>query len=44
LIERAWVGRQNPHAKAEAEDVKETLEFIRYTLERCKEFEMHVEK
>ena len=32
LIERAWVGRQNAGLKAEAEDVNETLEFIRYTL------------
>lgn len=37
LIERAWLGRRNPHSQAEAEDVKETLEFIRYTVERCEE-------
>jgi len=40
LIERAWVGRRNPGLNAEAGDVKETLEFIRYTLERCREFEL----
>lgn len=38
LIERAWVGRQNPGLKAESEDVNETLEFIRYTLERSRQF------
>ncbi|MDO9349571.1 MAG: DUF4111 domain-containing protein, partial [Anaerolineales bacterium] len=32
LIDRAWVGRQNPGLKAQADDVNETLEFIRYTL------------
>ena len=31
-IDRAWVGRQSPSLKAEADDVDETLEFIRYTL------------
>ena len=32
LIKRAWLGRQNAGLKAEAGDVNETLEFIRYTL------------
>lgn len=35
LIDRAWVGRNNPHSQADAEDVTETLEFIRYTVEEC---------
>jgi Domain of unknown function (DUF4111) len=34
LIKRAWVGRHNPRLKAEVEDVRETLELIRYALER----------
>jgi len=36
LIERAWIGRQHVDLKAEAEDVNETLEFIRYTLATAK--------
>lgn len=32
LIERAWVGRHNPDTEAPAEDIRATLEFIRYTL------------
>lgn len=32
LIDRAWVERQNPGLRAEADDVNETLNFIRYTL------------
>jgi predicted nucleotidyltransferase len=39
LIERAWSGRQHPQLEPELDDVRETLEFIRYTLERSKEFE-----
>jgi hypothetical protein len=34
LIERALVGRQTPQLKAEPEDVRGTLDFIRYALER----------
>jgi hypothetical protein len=34
LIDRTWVGRHNPRLKAEVEDVRETLELIRYALER----------
>lgn len=34
LIERAWLGRQSPGLKADPGDLRETLEFIRYTLER----------
>jgi len=43
LIERAWFGRQNAGLKAEPYDVNETLEFIRYTLERCQQSEMITE-
>jgi len=32
LIDRAWIGRQNPDLKVETDEVHETLEFIRYTL------------
>jgi len=39
LIDRAWVGRQNPDLKAESEDLDGTLEFIRYALERSRQFE-----
>ena len=35
LIERAWLGRQNPGVQAAPEDVNGTLDFIRYTLEHC---------
>lgn len=34
LIERAWAGRQNPGLKSNPEEIKRTLDFIRYTLER----------
>jgi hypothetical protein len=34
LIERAWLGRQNPGLDAEPADVNGTLEFIRYTIEQ----------
>jgi len=34
LIDRAWTGRQNPELKARTEDVNNTLELIRFTLER----------
>jgi predicted nucleotidyltransferase len=44
LIDRAWVGRQNPGLKAQAEDVNETLDFIRYTLERSQQFETPADK
>jgi hypothetical protein len=39
-IERAWEGRHNPDSEASSEDVNETLEFIRYTLERSRQFEI----
>jgi hypothetical protein len=42
LIERAWIGRQNPNLKAKAGDVNGTLEFIRYTLECGRKFEATV--
>lgn len=44
LIDRAWVGRQNPGLKAQTVDVNETLDFIRYTLERSQQFETPVDK
>lgn len=34
LIERAWVGRQNPRLEAEADDVTATLDFVRHTIKR----------
>lgn len=34
LIERAWIGRQSPGMKADPEDLKGTLKFIRYTMEK----------
>ena len=34
LIERAWMGRQNPGMKSDPEDLKRTLDFIRYSLEK----------
>jgi len=39
LIERTWAGRHNPGAEASREDVSETLEFIRYTLEQSRKLE-----
>jgi len=40
LIDRAWVGRQNPGLKAESDDVHGTLDFIQYALERSRQFEI----
>lgn len=40
LIERAWIGRQNPQLKAQSDDVNGTLDFIRFTLERSQQFEI----
>jgi predicted nucleotidyltransferase len=40
LIDRAWIGRQNPDSKAQAEDVGGTLKFIRYALEWSQQFEI----
>lgn len=34
LIERAWTGRQTPSLDARTEDINETLDFIRYTVEQ----------
>jgi len=39
LIDRAWVGRHNPQLRAEADDVKGMLDFIRFTLERGQKFD-----
>jgi hypothetical protein len=33
LIERAWIGRQNPGLEAQPEDINGTLDLIRYALE-----------
>lgn len=38
LIERTWEGRRNPESEASADDVNGTLEFIRYSLERSRQF------
>lgn len=40
LIDRAWVGRQNPQLKAQLDDINGTLDFIRYILERGQQFEI----
>jgi predicted nucleotidyltransferase len=37
LIDRAWVGRHYPQLPAEPEDINQTLDFIRYTLERSQQ-------
>lgn len=37
LIERAVIGRQNPDLEASPEDINETLEMMRYTLEVSKQ-------
>jgi predicted nucleotidyltransferase len=34
LIERAWIGRQNPRLEAQPEDISETLEMMRYVLQK----------
>ncbi len=38
LIDQAWVGRHNPQLPASPEEIHQTLDLIRYTLERGKEF------
>jgi hypothetical protein len=40
LIGRAWTARHDPESEPSSEDVTETLEFIRYTLERSQQFEV----
>ena len=37
LIERAWMGRQNPGMRTKSEDLIGTLDFIRYTVEKTGE-------
>ncbi|HLF72720.1 MAG TPA: aminoglycoside adenylyltransferase domain-containing protein, partial [Anaerolineales bacterium] len=37
LIERAWLGRQNPSLQAQSEDIDGTLALIRYTVEYSKQ-------
>lgn len=44
LIERAWVGRQNPDLKAQPDEIHKTLEFIHCTLERSQKFEISADK
>jgi predicted nucleotidyltransferase len=39
MIESAWEGRRNPRAKATPEDLSETLDLIRHTLESARRFE-----
>jgi predicted nucleotidyltransferase len=34
LIDRAWAGRHNPQLAANTDDINQTLDFIRYALER----------
>jgi len=34
LIERAWIGRQNPGLSSDPDDMKGTLDFIRFALEQ----------
>jgi hypothetical protein len=40
LIERAWLGRQNPGLEAEPDDIVTTLEFVRYTIEQSQQLEI----
>jgi predicted nucleotidyltransferase len=37
LIERTWSGRHNPGLKASPDEVNETVEFVRYALERSRQ-------
>lgn len=39
LIQRAWLGRQQPDRPASGEDLDGTLDFIRYALENVRPFE-----
>jgi len=39
LIDRAWEGRRGPQGQAQAEDVNETLAFLRYARERSQPVE-----
>jgi hypothetical protein len=38
LIDRAWIGRHYPQAKAESADIEGTLDFIRFALEYSQRF------
>jgi aminoglycoside adenylyltransferase-like protein len=40
LIDRAWTGRHHPQLPAEAGDINETLDFIRFTLAFSQQFTM----
>ncbi len=44
LIESAWEGRHNAGVAASSEDRRETLAFIRYTLERTQEWEQRTDQ
>jgi hypothetical protein len=44
LIARAWAGRRNPREKATEEDLSETLDLIRLTLERARRFETRLDE
>ena len=38
LIDEAWIGRHNPQLMASTDDINQTLDLIRYALERGEEF------
>jgi hypothetical protein len=38
LIDQAWIGRHQPHLMADTDDINQTLELIKYTLERGRQF------
>ena len=38
LIDKTWIGRHNPSLFASAEDIKQTLDLIKYALERGEQF------
>lgn len=40
LIDRAWLGRQNPGLDADINDLNETVELIRFTIEQSQQIEL----
>ncbi len=44
LIERAWAGRHQPDMPPAADDMNETLQFIRYTMERSRHYEIAMDE
>ena len=40
LIDEAWIGRHNPQLLASTDDINQTLDLIRYALERGEEFKI----